>query len=1023
MSNFSLILFSDIHLGCRPLENQNPVLQGFCKDVIEMCEKREGDKFLICVGDLVQAADQDNLYDEFRTSILDKIMEATNTSNENIYVLPGNHDAQKEEIEKIKDARFDIVKGLKTEDAFNDYVRTNLSVGIPFVNFMKFTEKYRNSKWDNATFSSFALSDNWKVACLNSALLTFAHIDGIHDSKFLGVDTRSLSKWISENSVSKKILLMHHPLEDMADWAKDELTSLINTNFNLVITGHTHSQFIGTPLGTEISSIHCRLPHLFHDKSEDAMGYAIIDFKDGIPFRIQYREWNMRRHRFVPGTSFVDDDLGILELQASELIKKEMETACSIQADLDSEYKEAMKAYADVPDLKWQDRYISRHPVETSIKIPVQDLISEKEVIDMEGDIMILSPRDYGLTCYGRHFAKVLWKDFKQIPIFIDNPNLKINRIKAHIETKLELYKIKEDQIKWFIIDEWCISKDKEKELCSFLHESYPDTRLLFLSPRSERFFTNSDALISRKELQYLYLTPLSRNQIRHLVSTFNRHKFIAEEDAILQRLDNDIRSFNMHRSPMNCINLLYVFGSSFDRNPVNRTEVLERVLNLIFENDNPPIYSTTPDLKDCIRVLGLLSMQMIRNKDFNFSRKQFVDYVNEYSIQQDLKVDSVYLFDLLLRNHIIMPELDRFRFKASYWVYFFAACRMRVDSEFKDYIITDSLYLNYPLILEFFSGLSREENDILKILSTDLDAIILNVKIKLKVPKGWAPYNIIKVNPSEAQKKRVIESLDTEIRGSNLPAEVKDVMEDIDYDQRRPFYQDVFKILNKYDIGTLMNFLPIVSRVLRNSDYAERELRRQLFSKIIDAWKVLVDSLALFAPILAIKGHVTLGGALFTYVDNTEESDIYIRILHVLQCLPSNILRWFELDLYSSRNSRLYYNYLSESRAFLSKDLVASLIIRQLPEDWKQPITNHVKSLDVNSFYLQDAIQSMIHTYTTKPTTDEDAASLKELIRLGLARMETQKRNLSQNQINRIIPSKNLPPRHSDENQSENEG
>lgn len=1019
MSNFSLILFSDIHLGCRPSENQLPVIESFCKDVTEVCKNKEGDKFLFCIGDLVQAADSREQYDEFKTDILDKISESLDIPNEHILLLPGNHDAQKSEIERIKEKRFDDVMNLKSESDFNDYIRSDLSVGYPFENFVKFSKQYKNSKWDDIGFSSFSISDNWNVACLNSAVMTFAHVDERKDSKYLGIDTRSLTEWISENTNSKKILLMHHPLEDLAAWAKEELISLINSNFDIVVTGHTHFQFASSPLGTEVKTIHCQLPHLFHDKSEDAMGYAVIDFQDGFPYQIQYREWNNRRHKFVPGTSFVDDELGILELEASKTIKKSLESASLIQKNLDSEFHEAMKAYTDIPDLKWEERFVSTQPVEANLRISKEDLICEKEIIDFDGDIMILSPRDYGLTCYGLHFAKILWLEHKQISVFIDNPNCKLNRLKEKINSKITLYNISGNQIKWLIIDEWLLSKEKEKEILSFLHESYPEARLLLLSPRSERFFANSDTLTSHKKTQYLYLTPLSRNQIRHFVSSFNRKKFIAEEDILLQRLDNDIRSFNMHRSPMNCINLLYVFGSTFDRNPVNRTEVLERVLNLIFENDTPPIYSTTPDLKDCIRVLGLMSKKMILDQEFNFSRSVFIGFVNEYSIEKDIIIDSEYLFDLLLRNHIIMPDMDRFRFKASYWVYFFAACRMRVDKDFTDYMVKDARYLNYPLILEFFSGLSREENDILRTLSIDLDSIITNVKEKLKIPKGWAPYNLLKVKPSEAQKTRVFKSLDSEIRGSNLPVELKDAMEDIDYDQRKPFHQDVFKILNRYDVGTLMNFIPIVSRVLRNSDYAEKELKRQLLSLIVDAWKILLDSLSLFAPILAIKGHVTLGGAQFSFIDKIEETDPKIRIMHVLQCLPSNILRWFEKDLFSSRNSRLYYNFLNESKSYLSKDLVAALILRQLPDDWKQPITNYVRSLDVNSFYLQDTINTMVYTYTTKPTTDEDASSLKELIRLGFARMHTQTRNLSPKQINRIVPIKDLPPRHTQEDNS----
>lgn len=1019
MKNFSIILFSDIHFGGRPSENQNPVLDAFCKDVLEVCKNRKDTIYLFCVGDLVQAADSSQLYDDFKKDILDKVCQSLKIDQGNVLIIPGNHDAQKSEIDKIKNDRFKKVKSLEYESDFNDYIRTEPSVESPFKNFRNLADRYPNSKWETSSFTSFSIDDSCKVACLNSALLTFAHIDNEKDSRYLGIDTRSLSEWITANRDCKKILLMHHPLEDLSVWANAELVGLINTNFDLVITGHTHSQFIGSPLGTEVDSIHCRLPHLFHDKHENAMGYAVIDFHENNPYQIQYREWNNRRHRFVPGTSFVDDDGGILELKASNIVRSAMTSSSLIEADIDLQLRDAMKAYSGIPELKWEDRLVSTQPVENYTKIPSDQLLSENEVVAQRGDVMILSPRDYGLTCYGLHFAKVLFQNFKEKSVFIGNPNIKINTIQDLIKTKEEQYNISGKDIGWFIIDEWILSKEKEKELLSFFHETFPDARLLLLSPRPEKFFTSASGLISRKEIQYLHLTPLSRTQLRHIASSFNKYKYIAEEDILLKRLDNDIRSFNMHRSPMNCINLLYVFGSSFDRNPINRTQVLERVLNLIFDNDTPPVYSTTPDIKDCIRVLGILSKNMIKTNVFNFTRMSFVNLVNEYSMDQDLTIDSNYLFDLLLRNHIIIPEIDRFRFKASYWVYFFAACRMQTDKEFAEFIVKDERYMNYPMILEFFSGLSRQENGIIQRVTQDLDTVISNVKNKIGLPKGWAPYNMIKIKSTEAQKKRVLDSLDGEIRGSNLPMDVKDVMADIDYDQRKPFHQDVFKILNKYEVGTLMNFVPIASRVLRNSDYADRDLRRLLFSKIIESWKTLLDAISLFAPVLALKGEVSFGGALFIFVDKIDDIDLSRRILHVLECIPSNILRWFEQDIYSSRNSRLYYNYLNESKSYLAKNLVASLIIRQLPDDWKLPITSYLKSLDENSFYLSDSINSMIYTYSSQPTTDEDAAALKELIRIGIARFRVQMRSLTPFQIDRIVPNKDLPKRHSEENES----
>ena len=92
-------------------------------------------------------------------------------------------------------------------------------------------------------------------------------------------------------------------------------------------------------------------------------------------------------------------------------------------------------------------------------------------------------------------------------------------------------------------------------------------------------------------------MAPMQLSQLRNIVSVYNRKHRIGEEDVVLKRLNDDIQNFNMHRTPLNCISLLEVFSNSFEDNPVNRTEKIERLLRIIFENEEVPNYKSLPDV------------------------------------------------------------------------------------------------------------------------------------------------------------------------------------------------------------------------------------------------------------------------------------------------------------------------------------------------------------------------------------------------------------------------------------------
>ena len=123
----------------------------------------------------------------------------------------------------------------------------------------------------------------------------------------------------------------------------------------------------------------------------------------------------------------------------------------------------------------------------------------------------------------------------------------------------------------------------------------------------------NTDFSTVTQNFDTLYLCTLSRGHIRKLISEYNEITFIGETDMVLSRLISDLVTFNLPRTPINCLTLLKAFEADFDESPINRYELINRVLFLLFNAVDLPTYKDKPDLKDCEYVLGYFCETLIR--------------------------------------------------------------------------------------------------------------------------------------------------------------------------------------------------------------------------------------------------------------------------------------------------------------------------------------------------------------------------------------------------------------------------
>jgi hypothetical protein len=159
------------------------------------------------------------------------------------------------------------------------------------------------------------------------------------------------------------------------------------------------------------------------------------------------------------------------------------------------------------------------------------------------------------------------------------------------------------------------------------------------------------------------------------------------DEDVVTKKVTDDIDALNLHRTPLNCLLLLKLSEQAFDDTPVNRTEMIGRVLYLLFyQYDKIPRYATRPDLKDCEFALGYFCEALIRCGKTTFTIGEFYQKIQEYCSKQILDLDIEILFTFLLSENIFVKKGAVYEFRFIYWLYYFAAHRMHHDSQFAEF-------------------------------------------------------------------------------------------------------------------------------------------------------------------------------------------------------------------------------------------------------------------------------------------------------------------------------------------------
>lgn len=672
----------------------------------------------------------------------------------------------------------------------------------------------------------------------------------------------------------------------------------------------------------------------------------------------------------------------IVDKYSEEVYKKNL-------GRFESGFKDSLKSFNSQPGV-WVEPVLYKNQEANTARNEIDlDSVSPQNIIEKPRDIMVRARRQFGLSSLAHYIVLESWKlESPRFVLYLDCRNIKPykNKMDKIIRDNVTVFGLGFDDISSVVLDEFTDDIENSGKILDFVSEYFSGKKLMiFMGCSDTPLLSEVSAGPRSREFEVLYLWSLDRGGIRKVVSGYNDERYIGEENRVLDRICTDLEILNIPRTPLNCITLLKISEIEFDDSPINRTEMIQRVLFLLFNLDDIPSYKNRPDLKDTQYVLGYFCKKIILEEKYNFSRIEFLSVLKKYCEDSEIDLETDIIFDVLFKNNIIVLVGESFWFKFSYWIFFFAAQQMHQDSDFCDYVFNSKIYISSPEIIEFYTGIDRRRNNALQLLVSDIREIRLAMKEKVGLPENFNIYDHTYWEPDQNQLEEMKKELNSNMQRSDLPSEIKDRYADRDYNRSKPLDQSVNKILEEFHLLKLMKAVESCSMALRNSDYADRELKHELLSEILLSFEQVANILLVVSPVLWKEGNVTVEGMNFV-LDKSFSNDDIEGLNALLQVIPSNIVDWYKDHIYSKKMGPLLFSHAKECGSLSAHNLIL-LVVSKRPRGWVKSVEDYIASNNKNSFYIMDIFLALKKEYKYSYMSNSALKSLEKLIKMCLVK------------------------------------
>jgi predicted phosphodiesterase/energy-coupling factor transporter ATP-binding protein EcfA2 len=972
----TILHLSDLHISREKMHDITIVLQALFNDIGNMNEKID---FILFNGDLINngslGAGDNGEYRLAEEKFIKPLLKATGLTKDRFFLVPGNHDVNRNAIKKWIDA--DLTDKFNSRDelnAFIDCLEENKTLFARLKDYHEFVREFHSNHQNlitqNELFSTYVFEhEGIKIgfACLNSSWGAFG---GPGDLGKLLVGERQVDNALNDlRRCDIKIAMIHHPLEWLKEFDRESIHGLLITNFDLVLTGHIHSPNSNQLTNSSGKSVFVKAGSLFDGRSYNGYSVIKIDTEKG-EVQISFREYVDRRRAFDVGISVAEQGVVSYSLPMKdklEHVKKKLDIRRILKnkiiADLNKKLIPSMSSDTIAPK-EISEIYVPPY-VST---VPENFSRGENEAYEMSDDIETVLQSHKNILFIGRKesgkstllsYVFTLYAGLTEgevkIPFIIDFVHLPKGKkpFENAMINFLHDYDIRDFNVQENLEAGNCVvmidnldvknakNIEKLREFCS----KYPNNKFVFAMNENILQTVRVENLPDLGcEYATYYIYTFRRTQVRQLVKKWFINMAV-DDDVIMDHVITSLRRIGVPQTPLTISLLLSIIEKQKNYVPLNEAALIEKFILIILEKLN--FEEARYDVIDStikLDFLSYLAYRMVQNNKFYFDLLEFDREMINYFSEKALEIETHNFKQSLFEKGLFIQIDQKIYFRYKCFFEFFVAKYMQENPEFKKFVLSENQYLKYINEIVCLTGLTRKDLDILK----EIEQRILNLYSEIDPLVEDLEISRIPIKQLLTESLRS-ENLETKLKEMRLDDKEKDKFLDIHVNDSPTF------IVKKEDPRDrreeLINVLTLYAKIIRNCELIDKTEKKKAFGICIEKYCKLTR---LLYKILFTK--------LQEMEEEPEDNFVYF-IVMVLPIIVQNML------LYSLGTQKLKVTieeHLKESKDDFEKFMLVSLYgdlklegyIKKFEEFLKTTDSKLIRELSIckllyyNSFY-----------------------------------------------------------------------
>lgn len=861
-----ILHLTDFHLNRKTLKDWSDFYKDAFFEKLEELTIAKSVDFVFFTGDLIDKGGKDfsnttNALNEFKTNIIEPILEKLNLDISRFIICPGNHD-----INRFADTKIDE-NGLKSTLLKSEEV-------IEFINssqknnsyqYIKRIEEYKKFEFElykdvevEKKHSLFEFSLKYKINGKNIGISSINSSWRCYDDNDLGnilIGENQLNdnyKFIKNCDI--KIALLHHQLDWLSNIEKRTIISHINKNYDIILSGHVHesmSQMVSGFTGNCFHNISpSGLNQIRTDNINFVNGFTLIDYNDNID--CHYLKYNHQQVKFVDNTDLIDNGKKTF---TKPLV--ESENDLSIYRDAIKNIKEDHFESMDLSFIKCKNEEKIQTVKTSFIYPPIDDgkgFYDEKqtntnfnEIINSNNNMLFLGPQEIGKTSLLYRLIVEYVDEFElyvKLPIYIDFNNIKNKEFITIIKdyTRLSTDNVNKILNKGNIIlfiDNINYHESKNfgnqiNRLHNF-NKNFPKIRIIGSYGHDNLEILPTEIISHCKiPFSYQYIRALKTKEIKLIMKQWLPSDDILKTETKLEKL---VQTFSSYHLPNNALSVhLYLWSMDHgDKKPINQAVLMEIYIELILEKLNKEnVYRNNFDFTNKVQLISMIAEKIIKKEDNNWLKhSEFYNIIDDYLKNKvGFTFDTNIIIDYLLERKIFTKNnQNEVRFTHGCFMQFFVAKRMQDNPDFKQYILDEKRYFNYPREIDYYTGLVRSDRETFNIIYERFK--------KLFDPMSFILENVFPDEYFNINLKNNIKDIEPLARNIEI-AKIKDSRPSEEKIEKQ-YDEQLEKISNsKLEIKKNKNIdfdrmMLIMCNVLRNSEGLEDlELKNNAYNDII---------------------------------------------------------------------------------------------------------------------------------------------------------------------------------------------